>query len=135
MDNPHLGPQSAPAALAVWRRRIRAAVLCTWALLLLLVWGWTLASEFSTTRAAWALLYSLPLWAPLPGLWRGRRYTHAWATLCVLPYLIVGLTESIANAAAQPWAGPMLLAGLLFFTALIAYLRVSRPLGDAHAQD
>lgn len=135
MNISHHHMQPASTALAVWRRRIHGAVLCTWALLLLLVWGWNLAAELSATRATWALLYSLPLWAPLPGLWRGRRYTHAWATLCVLPYLIVGVTESLANAAARPWAGAMLLAGLLFFTALIAYLRVSRPLDGTHAQD
>lgn len=118
-------------SVAAWRRRIHYCVLCAWTALLALIWGWSFSSETSAQRAAWGLLYSTPLLAPLFGLWRGRRYTHAWATLCVLPYLIVGLTETIANPDARPWAGAMLAAGFVLFVALIAYLRVTRPLsGD-----
>lgn len=116
--------------IAAWRRRIHYFVLCAWTALLALIWGWSFSSDVSARRVAWALLYSAPLLAPLSGLWRGRRYTHAWATLCVLPYLIVGLTESIANPGARPWAGAMLAAGFALFAALIAYLRVTRPLPD-----
>lgn len=85
-----------------------------------------MSQEFTGTAIAWAAAFSLPLLAPLPGLWRGSRYTHAWATLCVLPYFIVGMTESIANHAVRMWAGLMLVTSLALFIALIAQLRVTR---------
>lgn len=115
------------ALRASLQRSIHRSVLCAWTSLLLLVWGWSFAQEVNLTRAAWALFYSLPLFAPFPGLWRAQRYTHAWATLCVLPYLIIGITESIANAGVRLWAGCILAAALLLFICLIAFLRVTRP--------
>lgn len=109
-------------------RRVHFAVLGTWTFLLALVWSWSLSRGLSAAASAWALFWSLPLLAPLPGLWSGRRYTHAWATLCVLPYLVVGITESIANADKRFWASAILGAALLLFFSLIAYLRVTRRL-------
>lgn len=111
-----------------WQRRFHYSVLFAWTSLLLLVWGWSFAREVTLERTILALVYSLPLGIALPGLVRGQRYTHAWATLCVLPYLIVGVTESVANAGARWWAGAILASGLLLFIALIAYLRVTRPI-------
>lgn len=87
-----------------------------------------MSQEVSGAAVAWALTFSVPLLAPLPGLWRGSRYTHAWATLCVLPYLIVGITESVANHDMRLWAGLMLATSLALFVALIAQLRVTREL-------
>ena len=76
----------------------------------------------------------LPLVAPLPGLWRGRRRTYAWATLCVAPYVIYGITEVIANPAVRGTAGIILFASLGWFIALVLYLRLSRPTaGDPQA--
>ena len=69
----------------------------------------------------------LPLLLPLRGLLRGRRRTFAWATLCVTPYFIYGLTEVIANPAVRSAAGATLFASLAWFVALVNYLRVTRP--------
>lgn len=68
-----------------------------------------------------------PLLLPLRGILRGDRRTHAWATLCVVPAFVYGLTESIANPGTRPLAALVLGAGLLLFVALVAYLRVTRP--------
>lgn len=69
----------------------------------------------------------LPLFAPLPGLLQGRRYTYAWASLCVIPCFVVGLMEAIANPGMRLWAALCLGWALILFTALIAYLRLTRP--------
>jgi len=74
-----------------------------------------------------ALAWLAPLLLPLPGVLRGSRRTCAWATLCVGPYLIAGVTETIANPALRALAAAIVFAGLAWFVALIRYLRVTRP--------
>jgi len=74
-----------------------------------------------------ALAWLVPLLLPLPGVLRGSRRTCAWATLCVGPYLIAGVTETIANPAWRALAAAIVFAGLAWFVALIRYLRVTRP--------
>jgi len=39
------------------------------------------------------LAAAAPLFAPLPGLVRGRRYTYAWASLFAVPYVAFAVTE------------------------------------------
>jgi len=94
----------------------------------------TLRSAAWPVNLLWTALMLLPLVAPLPGLWRGRRRTYAWATLCVAPYVIYGITEVIANPAVRGTAGIILFASLGWFIALVLYLRLSRPTaGDPQA--
>jgi uncharacterized membrane protein len=68
----------------------------------------------------------VPLWLPLRGLLRRRRRTYAWATLCVIPYFVLGVTEAVANPMQRLWAGACLAIALALFVALIAYLRLTR---------
>ena len=77
--------------------------------------------------AALALALLVPLLLPLPGLLRRRRRTYAWATLCVAPYFIYGVTEAVANPAVRFMAGLILFASLALFVALVACLRLTRP--------
>lgn len=79
----------------------------------------------------YACVLLVPLLLPLPGLLRGRRRTHAWATLCVAPYFIYGMTEVIANPAVRGMAGAILFASLALFIALVSYLRLTRPVAGA----
>jgi uncharacterized membrane protein len=72
-------------------------------------------------------LLLVPVLLPLPGLIAGRRRTCAWATLCVTPYFVYGLTELIANPAVRLPAAAILFASLAWFVALVACLRLSRP--------
>jgi uncharacterized membrane protein len=68
-----------------------------------------------------------PLLLPLRGILRGDRRTHAWATLCVVPGFVYGITEVVANPAVRAQAAAILASSLLLFLALVAYLRVTRP--------
>ena len=106
-------------------RRWRALTLCSVALLVALVFAWQLWPEPSLAAATRGLLLSTPLLMPLLGLWQGNRYTYRWATLCVLPYFIVGLTEAVANPNTRVWAAAMLALALTWFVGLVAYLRVT----------
>lgn len=68
-----------------------------------------------------------PLALPLAGYARGDRRTYGWATLCVMPGFVYGITESVANPVARGAAGWVLAASLLAFFALVAHLRATRP--------
>jgi len=69
----------------------------------------------------------LPLLLPVRGLLRGDRRTHAWATMCVAPCFLYGVTETVANPSLRGVAAAILFASLAHFVALVAYLRVTRP--------
>jgi len=111
--------------LAKTQSQVRTLVLGSWLLLLALVWWRQLVQGATLINFGWALFYCVPLLAPLSGLLKGKRYTHAWATLCVLPYFTVGVTEAVANDGIRYWAMSLLGASLLWFFALITYLRVT----------
>jgi uncharacterized membrane protein len=87
----------------------------------------------ATLNASWpgsALLAAaliLPLLLPLKGLLQGDRRTYAWATLCIAPCFVYGITEVIANSAVRAIAAAILFTSLAHFVALVAYLRVTRP--------
>lgn len=106
---------------------LRLFTLVLMGALIVLVLCWTLKSGMSVTRFVLATFLTLPLWAPLPGLIRRDRRTYAWATLCLIPYFVLGLTESIANPQGRFWSGTSLALALLLFVGLIGYLRVTRP--------
>jgi uncharacterized membrane protein len=85
----------------------------------------------SPARIAVAVLMLIPVLLPLRGIWRRERRTYAWGTLCLIPYIVVGITEAIANPAGRYWASGCLLLSFGAFIAFIAYLRVSRPAPEA----
>jgi uncharacterized membrane protein len=118
-------------------RRARGLALACAAVLAACVAAATLRSAGWPANLLWTLLMLVPLAAPLPGLWQGRRRTYAWATLCVAPYLIYGVTEVVANPAVRGAAGAILFASLAWFVTLVLYLRLSRnPAGaPQHAGD
>jgi len=76
-----------------------------------------------------------PLLAPLPGIMRGHRRTYAWATLCVTPYLVYGVTESVSNPRVRGLAAVVLLASFALFLALVAHLRLTRPAAASDQRD
>lgn len=105
----------------------RRIVLATWLVLVAaslaaVVSRWN--GRNSVLLASWLIL---PLLLPLAGIARDDRRTHAWATLCLAPAFVYGITESIANPAARGPAGAVLAASLAFFFALVAHLRATRP--------
>jgi uncharacterized membrane protein len=97
---------------------------------LLLVTDFTLwhALRFSTATAAMLIVLGVLPWAVLaPGLWRGNRRRHVWATLLAAPYLGYGIMDVLANPGARRYAGGLVLITCALFIALVAFLRVSRP--------
>ena len=114
------------------QQRIHQLVLISWLLLFLWVASHVLLRGLQPTQWLKMLVYTLPLLLCIPGLWRANRHTHKWATLCVLPYFIVGITEGVANDAVRSWALTLLGLSLLWFFALVAYLRL--PLASASNQ-
>jgi uncharacterized membrane protein len=78
------------------------------------------------SAAMLAMFLLVPLLMPLPGVWRSRRRTYAWATLCLTPHFIFALMELVANPGLRPLAAAMLLVGTGLAIALVAYLRLTR---------
>jgi len=115
-------------------RRARHTALATAAVLAACVAAASLRSAPWPTNLGWTIALLLPVVAPLPGLIRGVRRTYAWATLCVAPYFIFGITEVIANPAVRGAAAAVLFASLAWFVTLVWYLRLSRNVTSA-AQD
>ena len=107
-------------------QRARFAVLSTMAILVAALIGWRVSSGFSVGDVLLIALLTLPLLFALPRLLAGHRRTYAWMTLAVTPFLIVGITEAVANPAERAWAGLCLITAFLLFVLLIAYLRLTR---------
>jgi len=103
----------------------RRWALATAALLAACVVAAALRSAPLPAGLAWATLLLLPLLLPLRGLALGRRRTFAWATFCVAPYFVYGLTEVVANPALRPLAGAILFASLAWFASLVYGLRAA----------
>ena len=106
-------------------RSTHRIVVVSHLLLFAVVIAWRTGGRFTITNVVWALALCVPLMLPAWGLWQAKRYTHAWATLCVVPYFIIGVTEAVADPLQRFWAGICLALSLTLFTGLIAYLRVS----------
>lgn len=121
---------TAPAPTVTVARR---AVLATWVALGVTIAAAVVLASGSTASAVVTAALFVPWLMPIRGLFRGDRRTHAWATLCVAPYFVYGLTETIANPAVRVAAGLMLAASLAHFVALVAFLRVTRPAGGTQA--
>jgi uncharacterized membrane protein len=83
------------------------------------------AGDAGTALLAAALL--LPLALPLPGIVRRERRTYAWATFCVMPHFIYGLTEVVANPSLRLVSAAIVLLATALTVALVAYLRFTRP--------
>ncbi len=62
----------------------------------------------------------------LPGLWQGRSYTYAWASMLALPYMGLALVEAYANPAARALAFATLLSSGLWFVSCLLYVRGNR---------
>jgi len=106
--------------------RARLAVVSTIALLIAALILWRVRIGFSVGDAVLIVVLTLPLLIALPRLLAGHRRTYAWMTLAVTPFLVVAITEAVANPAGRAWAALCLAVAFLLFVLLIAYLRVTR---------
>lgn len=106
--------------------RLRIAVIANTAALVASLILWRAMTGFSAGDAVLIAILTLPLAIALPKLLAGNRRTYAWMTLAITPYLVVAMTEAVANPATRAWAGLCLMVALLLFVLLIGYLRVTR---------
>ncbi|MFC4314871.1 DUF2069 domain-containing protein [Steroidobacter flavus] len=106
--------------------RARFAVVSTIALLIAALVTWRVRTGFSVGDAVLIVVLTLPLLIALPRLLQGHRRTYAWMTLAVTPFLVVAITEAVANPAGRIWAALCLMVAFLLFVLLIAYLRFTR---------
>lgn len=103
---------------------MRLSRFARWAALL--GWAGTLLGWLAWLAPAhpWvAIALVLPLFAPLPGLYRGRRYTYAWTSLLALGYLVWPLTEFSVRGGDRAAALVPLLASVLLFVGCLCYVR------------
>lgn len=104
----------------------RLTVACLFALVALCV-DWELWLAPLRPGGSWLALKALPLLAPLPGLLRGRRYTHQWTTLLILAYLTEGLVRATSDAGPSRWlAAAEVALSLVIFAAAAWYAKIAR---------
>jgi uncharacterized membrane protein len=73
-----------------------------------------------------AVLLSLPGFIALPGLIRGKVYTHAWSTLLSTLYIAYASLEAYANPAARSPALLCMCLGASWFIASNLFVRGQR---------
>ena len=110
----------------VLARRTRVFIASTIASLIMALIAWRVTTGFSAGDAVLIVVLTLPLLIAMPRLWAGHRRTYAWMTLAITPFLIVAITEAVANPGQRAWAGVCLIVAFLLFILLIAYLRITR---------
>lgn len=106
--------------------RLRMAVIATAGALVASLIVWRAMTGWSAADMVLIAALTLPVAIALPKLVAGHRRTYAWMTLAITPYIVVAITEAVANPDARHWAGLCLMVAFLLFVLLIAYLRVTR---------
>lgn len=106
--------------------RTRIAVVSTLFALIAALIAWRVGTGLTVGDVVLIVVLTLPLALALPRLLAGHRRTYAWMTLAVTPYLVVALTEAVANPSQRAWAALCLAVAFVFFVLLIAYLRFTR---------
>lgn len=90
---------------------------------LLAVWQAWLSPPVIMPPALALLILLLPLAIALPGLVRGRSYTHAWVSLVSLFYFVVAV-DGVAGAVEPSWLpAAAVTATIALFTGSVLYVR------------
>jgi uncharacterized membrane protein len=107
--------------------RLRGAASAALLALIALCLAWELWLAPLRPGGSLVALKALPLALPLPGILSGRRYTYQWASLLILAYFAEGVTRTVAESgASQACAAPELCLSVVFFSAVVAYARLTR---------
>jgi uncharacterized membrane protein len=73
------------------------------------------------------VLKTLPLLVPLFGVLRGKRYTAQWSSMFILLYFTEGVVRGWGDTGlSQQLALAEVALSLVFFTAVVAYSRLTR---------
>ena len=70
------------------------------------------------------LVLLLPLLAPLPGLWRGKSYTYAWASMLITFYCAGLLAEAYMRSSHAQEFRTLAAIAALEFVSLILFVRL-----------
>lgn len=77
----------------------------------------------SGSRLAW--LAAALLLLPLPGLWRGARYTYAWMSMLLVGYCAILLSNAYADSGARPLMFTLASLAAIEFAGVVLYVRFS----------
>ena len=107
---------------------LRATAACALVALIALCLAWELWLAPLRPGGSLAALKALPLTLALGGISSGRRYTYQWSSLLVLAYFAEGVTRGWAERGTSQHLAMLEIAlSLTFFSAVVAYARLSRP--------
>jgi uncharacterized membrane protein len=110
------------------QNRFRALAGGTLAALILLCLAWELWLAPLRPGGSLAALKALPLVLPLIGVLSGRRYTYQWSSMLILAYFSEGVMRAWSERGlSQALAGAEIALSLLYFSATVAYARLTRP--------
>lgn len=108
-------------------RQAQAAATLALIALIVLCLAWELWLAPLRPGGSWLALKALPLALPLGGIISGKRYTYQWSSMLILAYVAEGATRAWADTGlSRDLAVGELVASLIFFTAAVAYARLSR---------
>lgn len=97
---------------------------------LCIAWEWRLAPLHP--GGSTLVLKALPLLLPLSGILRGRRYTHQWASLLSLAYVMEGIVRATTESGLRRWLAVAEIAlALALFGCAALYARLTRRRGSA----
>lgn len=92
--------------------------------LLVVVCGWLWIHPPRVFGIWLALFLIAPLIIPIRGLLQGRPYTYAAMSLVALLYMVIGITEGVANDDQRIWAYSMMAAAAALFLGCVMYVRL-----------
>jgi len=109
------------------KRLTLIASTCLIALIILCL-AWELWLAPLKPGGSWLVLKAVFLLPGLFGILRGKRYTYQWNSLFILFYLAEGSVRATSDQGlSQLLATIELLLGLIYFVAVVAYARITRP--------
>ncbi|NKF23641.1 DUF2069 domain-containing protein [Solimonas marina] len=106
-------PSPTPTPVRLMRGLVMAAHLALIALLI------------GTARSSIGVVAGLLLFAPLPGLLRGSRYVHAWASMLLVVYCALLLAGGYSDIADRLRLFGFAALAAFDFCAMVMYVRVS----------
>jgi uncharacterized membrane protein len=110
------------------KRHARLAIASSLSLISLILLGLFCELWLAPLRPGGSMLALkvLPLFLPLSGVLRGRRYTFQWASMLILAYFIEGAVRAASDTAPSSWlAGGEIALTLVFFASAVAYARMT----------
>jgi uncharacterized membrane protein len=110
-------------------RALQFAASASLVALILLCLGWELWLAPLRPGGSTLALKSLPLLVPLAGIFQGKRRIYQWSSMLVLAYFAEGVMRAWGErGTSQLLAAIEIALSLLFFAAVVAYARLTRPL-------